>query len=156
MTSVLCHMVTYASTCTFPTQFLQILKMYFPFFGSCNCTLLSLDSSIYFRVLINIGHFGKLIILFVCASKFCISIVIVFSWDHCKSQEKLETMLMQNFGGKTKSIMVFSKVAYTATCIRVHWCLTFTVQVPQYPRIFYIMDCLKEHLLLIVIYCNIN
>ena len=52
------------------------------------------------------------ILLFVCPPKFCISIVFVFSWDHCKSQEKLETMLMQNLGGQTKSIMVFSGVAY--------------------------------------------
>ena len=44
--------------------------------------------------------------------KFCISIVFVFSWDHCKSQEKLETMLMQNLGGQTKIIMVFPEVAY--------------------------------------------
>ena len=28
------------------------------------------------------------------------------------SLEKLETMLMQNLGGQTKSIMVFSEVAY--------------------------------------------
>ena len=40
----------------------------------------------------------------------------VFSWDHCKSQEKLETMLMQNLGGQTKSIMVFSEVAYWRNC----------------------------------------
>ena len=40
------------------------------------------------------------------------SIVFVFSWDLCKSQEKLETMLMQNLGGQTKNIMVFSEVAY--------------------------------------------
>ena len=52
------------------------------------------------------------VILFVCPPKFCISIVFVFSWDHCKSQGKLETTLMQNFGGKTKRIMVFSAVAY--------------------------------------------
>ena len=32
--------------------------------------------------------------------------------DYCKSREKLETMLMQNFGAQTKSIMVFSEVAY--------------------------------------------
>ena len=51
------------------------------------------------------------IIVFVCSPKFCISIVFVFSWDHCKSEQKLETMLMQNLGGQTKSIMVFSKVA---------------------------------------------
>ena len=34
----------------------------------------------------------------------------MFFWDHCKSQEKLETM--QNLGAQTKSIMVFSEVAY--------------------------------------------
>ena len=47
-------------------------------------------------------------------AKFCISIVFVFSWDYCKSQEKLETMLMQNVGGQTKSIMVFFEVAYSS------------------------------------------
>ena len=30
----------------------------------------------------------------------------------CKSQEKLETKLMQNLGGQTKSVIVFSEVAY--------------------------------------------
>ena len=40
------------------------------------------------------------------------SIVFAFSWDHRKSQDRLETMLMQNLGGQTKSIMVFSEVAY--------------------------------------------
>ena len=39
-------------------------------------------------------------------------IVFVFSSDHCNSQEKLETMLKQNLGGQTKSIRVFSEVAY--------------------------------------------
>ena len=52
------------------------------------------------------------IILFVCPHKFCISIASVNSWDHCKSQEKLETMLMQNLGGQKKSILVFCEVAY--------------------------------------------
>ena len=33
-------------------------------------------------------------------------IVFICSWDHCKSQEKLETMLTQNLGGPSKSIMV--------------------------------------------------
>ena len=33
--------------------------------------------------------------------------------DYFKSQEKLETMRMQNLGGQTESIMAFSKVAYT-------------------------------------------
>ena len=39
--------------------------------------------------------------------KFCISIVFIFSWDLQRSQEKLETVLMQSFlDGQTKSIMV--------------------------------------------------
>ena len=50
--------------------------------------------------------------------KFCITIVFSFSWDDSKSQEKLKTMVMQNFlggggggGGEKKIIVVFSKVA---------------------------------------------
>ena len=31
--------------------------------------------------------------------KLFISIVFDFSWDHCNTQEKLETMVMQKFGG---------------------------------------------------------
>ena len=45
-------------------------------------------------------------------NQFCISIVSSFSWDHCKCQEKIKTMLMQNFGGQTKSIMEFLILAY--------------------------------------------
>ena len=51
------------------------------------------------------GHFT--ITIFVCPPKFGISIVFVFSWDHCKSLEKLETILTQ-IGSQTKSSMVFS------------------------------------------------
>ena len=32
-------------------------------------------------------------------TKFCTTIVLDFSWDHCNTQEKLETMVMQNLGG---------------------------------------------------------
>ena len=52
------------------------------------------------------------IILFVCPPKFCIRIVSSFSWEFPCSQEKTKTMLMQNLGGQTKSIMVFSELAY--------------------------------------------
>ena len=45
----------------------------------------------------------------VCPPKFCISIVFVFSWDRCKSQEKLETMLMQNLGNKQRVLWYFPK-----------------------------------------------
>ena len=31
---------------------------------------------------------------------FCISIVFTFSWEDCKSLEKLKTMLMQNLLGR--------------------------------------------------------
>ena len=65
------------------------------------------------------------IILFVCPVKFSISIVFVFSRDHCKSQEKLETMLTQNLGRQTKSIMVYSEVAYSIGHFRVHLRLHF-------------------------------
>jgi len=41
-------------------------------------------------------------ILFVCLPKLCITLVFVYSWYHCKSHEKLETMLMQSLGGTNK------------------------------------------------------
>ena len=63
-----------------------------------------------------IGHSGKYHNVLCLSPKFCISIVFVFSWDHFNSQEKLETILMQNSGGQTKSIMVFSGRA-CCTCV---------------------------------------
>ena len=42
---------------------------------------------------------------------FCITIVLDFSWDDCNTQEKLETMVMQNSGEYTRCIMVYVKVA---------------------------------------------
>ena len=56
--------------------------------------------------LLKIGHFWKYLAvkLFLCPSKLCISIVFVFSWDHCKSQEKLETMLTV-VGGRNKRVL---------------------------------------------------
>ena len=48
------------------------------------------------------------IILFVCPPKFWICIVFVFLRDHCKSHEKVVITLIQNLGGQTKSIVVFS------------------------------------------------
>ena len=56
--------------------------------------------------------FKNTIILFVCPPKFCMNIVSIFPLDLQWSQEKIKTMLMQDFGGQTKSIMVFLKVAY--------------------------------------------
>ena len=69
--------------------------------------------SLFFYHFCIIGHFGKYhIILFVCPPKFCVSIVSSFSWDLQWPQEKTKTMLMQNLGGQTKIIIVFSKMAY--------------------------------------------
>ena len=59
-----------------------------------------------------IGHLQNTIILFVCPLKFCISIILTLTLTLTKSQKKIKTMLMQSFGGQTKSIMVFLKVAY--------------------------------------------
>ena len=56
-----------------------------------------LDGKAAFEV--GIGNFGKYHNTLLFPRKFCINIVFVFSWDHCKSQEKVETMLMQNVGG---------------------------------------------------------
>ena len=46
---------------------------------------------------------------FIVPPKFCVSIIFNLSWGDCKSQEKLKTMLVQDFEGTTKSIMVFLK-----------------------------------------------
>ena len=54
----------------------------------------------------------RIAVPFICPSKFCTSIVSTFSWDLKWSQEKTKTMVMQNLGGQTKSIMTFSEVAY--------------------------------------------
>ena len=45
--------------------------------------------------------------------KFCITFVFHFSWVLQPSQEKLKTMLMQNFGGQRRCIMGNVEVAYT-------------------------------------------
>ena len=64
-----------------------------------------------------IGHFQKYHNTLCLSSKFCINIVSIFSWDLQWSQEEIQTMLMQSFGGQTKSIMVFLKVAYCCILI---------------------------------------
>ena len=51
-----------------------------------------------------------MIILFVVPPKFS-----SFSWDLQSPQENWKTMLMDNFGGATKSIMVFLSMAYSST-----------------------------------------
>lgn len=38
---------------------------------------------------------------------FCVSIALIFSWDHGKSQEKMETKFMQNCGGTNKEYYGF-------------------------------------------------
>ena len=48
----------------------------------------------------------------ICSTKFCITFVFHFSWVLQPSQEKLKTMLMQNFGGQIRRIMRDVQVAY--------------------------------------------
>ena len=45
------------------------------------------------------------VIHLVCPPKFCIPFVFHFSWVLQPSQEKLKTMLMQNFGGQIRCIL---------------------------------------------------
>ena len=56
------------------------------------------------------AFFKNTIILFVVLPKFCTSIVFNFSWDLQLALEKLTTMLMQNFGGTTKDIIIWRKI----------------------------------------------
>ena len=43
---------------------------------------------------------------------FCISIVFIFSWDGCNTQEKWKTKVMQNFGAQVRCIIADVQVAY--------------------------------------------
>ena len=52
------------------------------------------------------------IIHLICSPKFCIAFVFHFSWVSQSSEEKLKTMLMQNFGGQIRLIMRDVQVAY--------------------------------------------
>ena len=47
----------------------------------------------------------------ICPPKFCITFVSLFSWVSQPFQEKLKTMLMQNFGSQTRCIMGDGQVA---------------------------------------------
>ena len=58
---------------------------------------------------VNLTESENTIILFVCPVKFRICIVFCFSWDLQWSQEKTKTMLIQRFGGQTKSLLTSQK-----------------------------------------------
>ena len=48
-------------------------------------------------------------------------VVFIFSWDHCKSQQKMETMFMQNFEGQIKSTTEFLELALVKPLSTVHF-----------------------------------
>ena len=58
--------------------------------------------------------------LFVVTPKFCISIVLSFSWELKWPQEKLKTMLLQNLGWQTKSIMVCYGIFWSGQLLHLH------------------------------------
>ena len=58
------------------------------------------------------GHFQKYHNTLCLPSKILHKHCSIFSGDLQWSQEKTKTMLMQNFGGQTKGITVFLKVAH--------------------------------------------
>ena len=51
------------------------------------------------RSLFKFNILTSIIMHFIYLPIFCMCIVFDFSWDHCNTQEKLETSVMQNFGG---------------------------------------------------------
>ena len=55
------------------------------------------------------------IMCLICPPKFCITFVFHFPWVVKLFQEKLQTTLMQNFGGQMKCIMGDVQVAYTVS-----------------------------------------
>ena len=42
--------------------------------------------------------------------KFCTTIVFDISWDDSDTLEKLETMVMKNFRGQTRYIIIYKKM----------------------------------------------
>ena len=48
--------------------------------------------------------------------KYCLGIVLDFPWDIFMSQEKLQTVIMQNFGGLKRCIMGFVQVENDQAC----------------------------------------
>ena len=73
-----------------------------------NCKLVTLTS--FSRYVIHSGKYHNIpqCSLFV-SPKFCISIVFIFSWETKWPQEKLKTMLMQNFWMTNKEVKTPSK-----------------------------------------------
>ena len=75
-------------------------------------------------MLIQFATLENTTIIFFFPQKFCITIVFSFSWNLESSQEKLKTIVMQNFGGNKKLMTVFSKVAknnlYTSVLSPMH------------------------------------
>ena len=63
-------------------------------------------------------------------------IVSSFTWDLQWPHEKTKTMLMQNLGGQTKSIMVFSELAYRcpASCADNKFLSFFNLTLKNLPR----------------------
>ena len=73
----------------------------------------------------------------VCPPKFCISVVLNFSWDHCNTQEKLKTKIMQSFlggGGKQDVLWEMWKWRIAYGC-GVHLGLVFLLEAALFLRV---------------------
>ena len=60
------------------------------------------NKGILFQKRVPISQYQKYLNTLFVYPRVCISIVFIFSWDLQWTQEKLETMLMQNFGETDK------------------------------------------------------
>ena len=75
----------------------------------------------------------------VCPPKFCISVALNFSWDHCNTQEKLKTKIMQSFlggggGGKQDVLWEMWKWRIAYGC-GVHLGLVFLLEAALFLRV---------------------
>ena len=72
----------------------------------------------------------------------CLSIVFNFSWDNNKSRENLKTMIMQNFGGKTKSVVVWRQSLSwpIKSQIKTNGWLLATISRPWHPLHLLVLD----------------
>ena len=68
--------------------------------------------------------------------KFCISFVLIFSWGHFNSQEKLRTKLMQNFGVTNKEHygMLWYFLEWSIHCF-LYLSLAFFYELCNFPQI---------------------
>ena len=90
------------------------------FFGTVGAYMPLIERGVYLRRRDSIHHFhidhNAPFLPPPPPPQFCIIVVSNFSWVLQSFEEKSKTMAMQNFAGKTRSIMVYVKVVNSVNC----------------------------------------